>query len=196
MENEMMREDSQRGQKKNGTILENIFDFIEIAMLALILVAVLFAFFIRIVGVEGASMESTLQEGDRLVLSKIFYTPDRGDVVVINREGDTPLIKRIIALGGETVEIDEINNTVSVNGEVLDEDYLDADCVTQLKLMDGPVTVPEGYVFVLGDNRIVSLDSRMPSLLGCDNIDGCISEDLILGKAVLRFLPFNKFGGI
>ncbi len=196
MEQEVIQPKNTTSAEKKNSALESVFDFVEIALLALIMVAVLFAFFIRIVGVEGGSMESTLQEGDRLVLSKIFYTPERGDIVVINREGDTPLIKRIIGVGGDTVEIDEIANQVYVNGVAINEDYLDADCVTQLKLMRGPVTVPEGYVFVLGDNRIVSLDSRMPSLLGCNNINGCVSEDLILGKAVLRFLPFNKFGTV
>jgi len=196
MEKEIIQSDNHTSENKKDSVLETVFEFVEIALLALIMVAVLFAFFIRIVGVEGGSMESTLQEGDRLVLSKIFYTPERGDIVVINREGDTPLIKRIIGIGGDTVRIDEINNQVYVNEVAINEDYLDDDCVTQLKLMQGTVNVPEGYVFVLGDNRIVSLDSRMPSLLGCNNINGCVSEDLILGKAVLRFLPFNKFGSV
>ncbi len=196
MANENTIETNVKEKDSKALILENIYDFVEIALLALIMVAVLFAFFIRIVGVEGASMESTLQEGDRLVLSKMFYSPERGDIVVINRENDTPLIKRVIAVEGETVEFDVIANQVLIDGVPLDETYLDEGCITNPKQIVGPVTVPEDHVFVLGDNRVVSLDSRMPQLLGCDNINGCISEDYILGKAVLRFLPFNKFGGL
>ncbi len=176
-------------QKKaeKSTLLENIFDFIEIAVFALVMVAVLFAFFIRIVGVEGGSMNDTLIDGDRLVLVKAFYTPDYGDIIVVNRENDTPIIKRVIAKGGDTIEIDPANYDVILNGEVLHEPYVHYP--TLLFDMDGPLTVPEGHYFVMGDHRDSSHDSRKEIL-------GCVSEEDIVGKAVWRFLPFESFGGI
>jgi len=189
-------------QKTKNIVLENVFDFVEIATFALVLVAVLFAFFIRIVGVDGGSMMNTLQNGDRLILTKSFYTPSRGDIVVIKCEGEgnSPLIKRIIAVGGDTVQVTD-DNRVIVNGKVLTEPYVDPEYLKRKPAAqrDDLITVPEGYVFVMGDHRDSSLDSRFPFGLaakGCENMNGCISEEAIIGKAVWRFLPFDQFGGL
>ena len=104
------------------TFLETVYDFVEVAAFALVMVAVLFAFFIRIVGVDGTSMQDTLQDGDRLLLTKTFYNPERGDIIVVNRNNDTPVIKRVIAVAGDTVEIDPVYARVILNGEVLNEE--------------------------------------------------------------------------
>ncbi len=168
--------------KKKVTALESVFDFLEIALYALVLVAVMFAFFVRIVEVDGPSMNDTLTDGDRLVLSKAFYTPERGDIVVISREGDTPLIKRVIALEGETVMVDRDKDAVFINGQVLEEPYVSYPNTPGLK---EPVVVPPGHIFVLGDHRNNSTDSR---------VLGCIPVENVIGKAVLRFFPFDQFG--
>lgn len=170
-----------------STALENTYDWVEMAVFALVLVGVLFAFFIRIVGVDGGSMNDTLADGDRLVLLKAFYTPQREDIVVVTRENDTPLIKRIIAVEGDTIEIDPTDYTVILNGEKLDEPYVHYP--TLLFDMTGPVTVPEGYVFVMGDHRDNSHDSRKNDI-------GLVSVDQVIGKAVWRLTPLSGFGGL
>ncbi len=173
--------------KTKPSLLENILDFIEVAVFALVMVAVLFAFFIRIVGVDGDSMNDTLMDGDHLVLTKAFYTPDYGDIVVISRENSIPLIKRVIAKEGDTISIDPKTHDVILNGNILVEPYVHYD--TLLYDLTEPVTVPEGHVFVMGDHRDNSHDSRKESL-------GCVSVDHIVGKAVWRFLPYESFGSI
>ena len=165
-----------------SSLIETVFDFLEIAMYALVLVAVLFAFFVRIVEVDGPSMNNTLSDGDRLVLSKAFYSPERGDIVVIKREGNNPLIKRVIGLENETVMVDRDKDVVYIDGHILDEPYVEYPNTPGLK---EPVVVPPGHVFVLGDHRNNSTDSR---------VLGCIPVEDILGKAVLRFFPFDQFG--
>ncbi len=184
--------DEQQVSKKS-TLLENVFDFVEVAVFALVMVAVLFAFFIRIVGVEGDSMNDTLLDGDHLLLTKAFYTPERGDIVVVTRAGDTPLIKRVIAVEGDTVEIDAVTGNVlltkkgSTEAEILEEPYIHYPNLTYD--MDGPVTIPNGHVFVMGDHRNNSHDSRKDDI-------GCVDVDQVVGKAVWRFLPLNSFGGL
>ena len=171
-------------ENKQG-FLGGVFDFLEVAMYALVLVAVLFAFCVRIVEVDGDSMNDTLSHGDRLVLVKAFYTPQRGDIVVIHRDNnEVPLIKRVIALEGETISINNQTNQVFIDGELLDEPYVNYPHVPGL---ESDVTVPEGHVFVMGDHRNNSSDSRS---LGCFDVDD------IIGKAVLRFYPFDQFGAV
>ena len=131
-------------------------------------------------------MMDTLYDGDRLLLVKAFYTPERGDIIVVNRDNNTPVIKRVIAVGGDTVEIDPQSFKVILNGEVLNEEsYIHYP--TRPEGMTGQVTVPEGSVFVLGDHRDNSHDSRKSDLR-------FISEEDIVGKAVFRFYP--SIGGI
>ncbi len=178
---------TQNTENKKSSVIENVFDFIEVAVFALVMVAVLFAFFIRIVGVDGGSMMNTLQHEDRLLLVKAFYSPERGDIVVVNRDNNTPLIKRVIAVEGDTLEINPQTYEVILNGEVLEEPYVDYP--TLLFDMTGPVTIPEGHVFVMGDHRDASHDSRKNDI-------GFVDEDDIVGKAVFRFYPLQSFGGL
>ena len=132
-------------------------------------------------------MQYTLMNHDRLILTNLFYKPERGDIVVINRYTQEPLVKRIIAVGGDTLDIDAETGEVILNGEVLEEPYLD--CFTPRNPLTGEVTIPEGHLFVMGDNRGNSHDSRSGDI-------GFVSEKDIMGKAVFRIWPLNQFGGL
>lgn len=169
---------------------QNALEWYEAMIFALVILVVGFSFFFRIIMVSGSSMEPTLQWNDRLIIRAAGYTPERGDVIVVDGYIDygKPLVKRIIAMGGDTVDIDFERGEVSVNGQVLDEPYTAAPTYDSFDV-EFPLTVPEGTVFVLGDNRNASSDSRVAAI-------GCIDERDIMGKVVFRFMPVNKLGGI
>ena len=142
----------------------------------------------RIVEVDGASMNPTLWDGDQLVVWGAGYTPQRGDVVIVDdyTSYGNPLVKRVIAKGGDTISMDYTSSTVTVNGEVLQEDYI-AEPTFLGYDVEFPYTVPEGELFLMGDNRNASLDSRSSSI-------GCIAEEDILGKVLFCFLPLEDAG--
>lgn len=196
---EQNREDVER------SILGDLLDLIESILCSVFLVCLVFTFLFRIATVEGASMVPTLVNGDRLIISELGYTPQQGDVVIINArksyqldsaqqvvesEGLNKLIvKRIIALGGQKVDIDFNTGTVMVDDQVLQEGYINTLTTRDEGGMQFPVVVPEGYVFVLGDNRDISKDSRHPNV-------GFVPESEIMGKALLRVFPLDKFGKV
>ena len=167
---------------------QGAFEWYEALISAALVLVLVFSFFFRIIQVDGASMVPTLQNGDKLIVWGAGYEPQRGDVVIVDSYTayGKPLVKRVIAKGGDTISIDYASGTVTVNGEVLDEDYIAEP--TYLGYDVGfPYTVPEGTVFVMGDNRNNSLDSRSSYV-------GCIDERDILGKVLVCFLPFSDFG--
>ena len=156
--------------------------------------AIAFAFiitqFIKPTLVRGDSMYSTLEEGDYLIINRMAYKmgePERGDIIVfesnLQQEDGTSkdLVKRVIGIGGDTVQIKD--SKVYVNGEEINETYID----DQITEGDIDTVVPEGKVFVLGDNRKISFDSRYDEV-------GFIDESDILGKVFVRLYPFNKIG--
>lgn len=152
----------------------------------LIVIVILFLLVFRVVIVSGTSMNMTLYNGDYLLLlSNTFYrVPKNGDVVVISKDSfddGTPIVKRVIATAGETVDIDFPNGVVYVNGVALEEGYVNTPTNTR-GTVAFPLTVPEGFVFVLGDNRNGSRDSRYVEI-------GLIDTREILGKAIFLFLP-------
>lgn len=177
--------ENKTSDSKKGRLDLGIFDIAEPLVGAVLIVIIVMAFFVRIVDVNGASMKPTLQDGDRLIVSPLGYTPKRGDVVVTTGAADygSPIIKRVIALGGDTVDIDFVSGVVTVNGER--ESYIDGITFTKADV-EFPITVPEGTVFVMGDNRAESLDSRSSSI-------GCIDERCILGKVIGRFYPLGRW---
>ena len=171
-----------------------VFDFVEMFVFVLIAVMVLTSFFFKHSVVEGESMLNTLVEEDHLIISDLFYTPERGDIVVFEDYSTAlkkAVVKRVIGLPGETVTV-KLDSAgayeVYINGEYLDEPYAYND-IQDYAPGVGEWIVGEGEVFVLGDNRFNSTDSRDPRV-------GTIDIDCILGKVLFRFMPFDKFGKV
>ncbi len=197
---EIQNETEKNNSKKSFSFKDELFDWLEILITAIIILVVLFSFVFKTVTIEGRSMQDTLRQGEVVVISKLGYKPQRGDIVVISRnannllsntDGNKPIIKRIIATQGQVVDIDFKSGRVYVDGVALIEDYTKT--ATNLRGdIDFPVVVKEGCVFVMGDNRNDSTDSRNSSI--GDN--GMVDTRHILGKALFRVFPINSFGGL
>ena len=180
---------------KSEELKVDLYFWLQALTMALVLLILLFTFAGRIISVDGDSMLPTLHHGDMLLLRSIGYTPEQGDIVVLTKDfshyTDQPIVKRVIAVGGQTVRIDYGESKVYVDGVALDEPYINE----RIMLQPGPgsaltiqeMTVPEGSVFVLGDNRNDSSDSRHVEL-------GAIDNRYILGNAVMILLPFRDLG--
>ena len=170
-----------------------------------ILVAVVVAFLVReyvftLVKVQGASMEPSLHNNDRLYVNRMFYTPEKGDVVIFEPATDPnrPYVKRVIATAGDTVYIDFVTGNVYVNDEIIEEDYIKEKTREPGTYIAGlikngeyskenPIVIQPGYVFVMGDNRNNSKDSRDL---------GPVPVEEIMGNAVFRFWPLDAMGGV
>ena len=168
----------------------NTFDWIESVVLALVTCVLIFIFGVRVVGVEGTSMINTLENGDRILISNLFYEPEAGDIVVLRKLSFSkdPIVKRVIATEGQVVKMDFERGIVYVDDVALDEPYINERTYDPEDFV-GPVTIPEGHVFVLGDNRNNSTDSRRATI-------GTVDERYIMGKVIFRILPFDKIGAI
>ena len=166
------------------------YDWIQSLISALLICVLVFVFVIRIMDVNGSSMVPTLKNGDKVLVSGLLYEPDRGDIVVFKKDSyndNKALVKRVIAVAGDTVNIDFDNGIVYVNGEAIEEAYLDGSTNNKLDFI-GPQTVPENCLFVMGDNRNASTDSR-------DKRIGMVDKRLVIGKVLLVVYPFSDFGG-
>ena len=163
----------------------NIFEVFGAIVAAIVVVTFAFLFCFRVFNVEGASMKPTLQPGDKVVVSTIGYTPKQGDIIVLSgAEGvNKPIIKRVIAVEGDKVDINFTTGIVTVNGR---EEHYAEDLTTQQKDIAFPLEVPEGTVFILGDNRAMSLDSRSSEV-------GCVDERQIVGKVLFRYFPLGDW---
>ncbi len=170
-------------EKKAPALISFIFDLTDSLKGAVIAAFVVFCLVFRIIGVEGGSMNPTLHDGDWVAVSGMSFDIDRGDIVIATQpwERNVPIVKRVIGVGGDTVDIDFIRGEVFVNGVMLNEPYIDEPTTLSYDV-DFPVTVPEGQLFVMGDNRGDSLDSRSSKI-------GFIDERYILGKVVFRIYP-------
>lgn len=188
VENTDTSENTEQSGKRN--FVKNVYDWADSMAFAVIAVVIVFTFFLRIMGVNGDSMLPTLENGNYVLISDLFYTPEQGDVVVITPTASfsLPIIKRVIATQGQTVDIDFTKGEVYVDNMVVDEPYI-AEPTILREDMTFPQTVPEGHLFVMGDNRNNSLDSRSKSI-------GMVDTRYILGKAFLRVKPISKFGEV
>ena len=183
------------------TFASELFEWLEVMVTALVIVVMVFILIFRVATIEGTSMCNTLFHGQRVLISNLGYTPSFGDIVVISRnptnsvmdadKSAEPIIKRVIAVAGQTVDIR--NGSVYVDGKRLQEDYVTSE--TELRensSVEFPLTIPDGYIFVLGDNRFVSLDSRSSAI----GENGLIRTDSVLGRAFFRVFPLDAFGKI
>ncbi len=179
--------------------IKEIFEWLEVAAVAVISVVLIFSFVFRIATISGDSMLNTLHSGEKVVITNLAYKAKQGDIVVISRnienaaanevKSEGPIIKRVIAVGGQTVNIDFSTGSVYVDGKLLKEDYLGSPTINKADV-EFPLYIPEGCIFVLGDNRLESLDSRYSQV----GDGGIIDERYILGHAVFRIFPFDSIG--
>ena len=170
---------------------KSTYEWIQCLIVALAICVVLFLFFVRVIDVKGTSMVPTLQNADKMLVSGLFYKPKAGDIVVFKKDQYNPnkaLVKRVIATEGQTINMDFENGVVYVDGEPIEEDYINDLTKTKLDFI-GPQTVPEGCVFCMGDNRNMSTDSRKREI-------GMIDSRLILGKVYMVIFPIDSFGSV
>lgn len=178
-------------------LAQNLYYWLQTLVLAVVAIVLVFSFLGRITRVEGDSMLQTLHEGDLLLLQSVGYTPKAGDVVVLNKTtdetasllGGEAIVKRIIATEGQTVYIDYASNTLFIDGKPVDEPYLWERMQARLGPYSGqtPFVVPEGSVFVMGDNRNESTDSRHELL-------GPVDTGYILGRVTCILFPLSDMG--
>ena len=181
---------------------KELYEWVQALVSSVLVVVMIFTFVIRLIGVDGHSMLPTLQHGDRLLVlnSALCGGYEYGDIVIVRKDTfmRQPIVKRVIATEGQTVDIDFGTGSVWVDGQLLDEPYINELTFTDEGL-NFPVTLGEGEVFVMGDNRNASDDSRNPSL-------GPVDERYIIGKAVILAFPgpdvrteqrvYSRIGGI
>jgi len=167
-----------------------VYDWIQCVVTALIFCVLLFVLCVRLVDVVGPSMMPTLKDNDKMIVSNLFYEPKQGDIIIFKKTEfkDEALVKRVIATAGQTVDIDFDRGIVTVDGVALDEPYI-AELTANRIDFSGPMTVPEGCIFVMGDNRNESTDSR-------DSRIGMVDTRLVIGKVYFRAFPFSSFGVI
>ncbi len=165
-----------------------LYDVMATVIGAFVIISIVFVLLFRVVGVDGESMTNTLQHGDWLLaVNKVQY--EQGDIVVVTQDTyfHTPLIKRVIAVGGQTIDIDYETATVYIDGKAIEEPYVREDFIfPKADDCSFPYTVPDGMLFCMGDNRNGSTDSR-------SSLVGPIDERQILGKAVVRLFPLGEF---
>ena len=173
-------------QEKQTAKGRDLYEWVQSLVGSVLVVVAIFTFVIRMMGVDGHSMLNTLQHGDRLLMvnSMLYHDYKYGDIVILRKNGvfdDDPIVKRVIAVEGQTVDIDFTEGIVYVDGEALEEDYIREPTYTA-EGTEFPLTVPEGSIFVMGDNRNGSSDSRDYRL-------GTVDTRYVIGKAAFLIFP-------
>ena len=177
-------------EKEQSTKLD-IYEWIQSLMMALVICMAVFIFVIRVIDVSGSSMYPTLRDGDKMLVSNLLYKPKQGDIVVFKTDNYGPnraLVKRVIATEGQEVSIDFDRGVVYIDGLPVEEDYIAELTKTKLDFI-GPQTVPEGCMFVMGDNRNASTDSRKKEI-------GMVDRRMLLGRAYYVIFPMSDMGWI
>ncbi len=198
---EPVKKEIKSSVKQTKTVWSEVYEWIDSAVITVMVILLAFTFLFRQVRIEGGSMFPTLQNGERVIVSDVFYTPEYGDIVVISSEvyDNIPIIKRVIATEGQWVDIHDGKVFVGESEDKMKEvgSEFVGEIVTEIAVgspevygvQKYPLKVPENHVFVLGDNRGVSLDSRTA-------VVGLIDQRQILGKALYRVFPFDNIGSI
>ena len=173
-------------QEKQTAKGRDLYEWVQSLVGSVLVVVAIFTFVIRMMGVDGHSMLNTLQHGDRLLVvnSMLYHDYQYGDIVILRKNGvfdDDPIVKRVIAVEGQTVDIDFAEGIVYVDGEALEEDYIREPTYTA-EGTEFPLTVPEGSIFVMGDNRNGSSDSRDYRL-------GTVDTRYVIGKVAFLIFP-------
>ena len=195
--NELPQEETEQEEPRRPGA--ELYEWLQLFLGCVVAAVVLFNCVARLTRVDGDSMNNTLEDGEVMLIWSLGYTPEQGDIVVLNKTSvllphwtePRAIVKRVIAIGGQTVDIDYAAGTVYVDGQPLDEPYI----LEEMHLPYGATMqgthwkVPEGSIFVMGDNRNHSTDSRDLQL-------GPIDTDYILGKAVLALWPISCFGAV
>lgn len=190
-------EEMQPEKKELGGTAKSAFEWAEDLVIAIVLVATIFTFFFRIITVDGDSMEPNYTSENRVLVSGWMSDVKQGDVVIVTnlQSMKGPIIKRVIATEGQTVDFDAEKGAVLVNGVAVDDSQFGLENgITRIEWsnyesLSFPAVVPQGCVFVLGDNRTISMDSRYEQI-------GMIDKRNILGKTMLRVYPFEQFGAV
>ena len=187
----MARFEKKKDPKPQEDISRSIILYLHDLVYLLVTLLVVFLVVFRLIVVSGDSMYNTLVDGDYLLLlSNVFYRePEQGDIIVISKESfdeGAPIVKRVIAQEGQIVDIDFDQGIVYVDGLPLEEDYIYSP-TTVYEGISFPVLVEDGCIFVLGDNRIISKDSRHPDI-------GMVDRREVLGKALFLLMPGSNHG--
>lgn len=169
-------------------VTDYMFDLTRTIIFVFAFMSVIFTFIIRDANVVGNSMLDTLHSDDKILMTNFMYKPKCGDIVAINAENqiEKRIIKRVIATEGQTLVVDYSKNAVYVDGIQIDEPYVSSITREPSNPLQIPYVIPEGYIFVMGDNRIISLDSRDKSI-------GLVSVNDVIGKAQFIVYPFDRF---
>ena len=184
---------------KKNNFMKGLIEQLELVVIVFVIIVLIFSFAARMCQVSGDSMRDTLYNGENVIVSDVFYTPERGDIIVFHQTGESrndynePIVKRVIGVAGDTVKVEHFRDRMRVtvtdsegNSTVLDEDYIRYEYPTYA---DSVTYVEEGTVFVMGDNRSDSSDSRSARI-------GLVDTRRILGKVVVRVTPFDRFGKV
>ena len=180
IENEITEASANTQAKSGGMLAESLYEAVSVVISAIMIISIVFTFAFRLVGVVGSSMDTTLSDGDWLFVTPYYGEPQYGDIVISTKKtaAEKTLVKRVIAVSGDEVTVDEFDN-VSVNGVALQEDAYTIKNGMRHGNLIYPVTVPEGCVMLMGDNRCGSWDSRFSEI-------GFAEYDYLLGKARFR----------
>jgi signal peptidase I len=184
-------ETPEQPDKKDESTASMLYEWADALVYALIAIVLLFTLVFRMTGVVGGSMQPTLYENDKLIISNILYEPKPGDIVVVTKRSfrEEPIVKRVIAVAGQTVDLDKTTGAVYIDGVLLEEDYVSEKLTYELGDMQFPIYVEEGHIFVMGDNRNHSTDSRNTAV-------GLIDTRMVLGKVLFRIFPITSIGSV